>query len=62
MFDGEFTEALIEMAQRDAHRWLRRHPAFWCRDAAHDLSVAAIDRGRVQEAETLDEFRSMHRR
>jgi NTE family protein len=62
MFDGEFTEALIEMAQRDAERWLRRHPAFWCRDAAHDLSVGSIDRGRVQEEETLDEFRSLHRR
>jgi NTE family protein len=62
MFDGEFTEALIEMAQRDAERWLRRHPGFWCRDAAHDLSVGSIDRGRVQEAETLDEFRSLHRR
>ncbi|HWF52360.1 MAG TPA: patatin-like phospholipase family protein [Solirubrobacteraceae bacterium] len=62
MFDSEFTEALIEMAQRDAHRWLRRHPSFWCRDAAHDLSVGAIDRGRVQEEETLDEFRSRHRR
>jgi NTE family protein len=62
MFDGEFTEALIEMAKRDAERWLRRHPAFWCRDAAHDLSVGRIDRGRVQEEEALDEFRSLHRR
>jgi len=62
MFDSEFTEALIEMAQRDAERWLRRHPGFWCRDAAHDLSVGRIDRGRVQEEEALDEFRSLHRR
>jgi NTE family protein len=62
MFDGEFTEAVIEMAQRDAERWLRRHPGFWCRDAAHDLSVGSIDRGRVQEEETLDEFRSRRRR
>jgi NTE family protein len=61
MFDNEFTEALIEMAQRDAERWLRRHPGFWCRDAAHDLSVGQLDRVRVQEQETLDEFRSMRR-
>jgi NTE family protein len=62
MFDSEFAEALIEMAQRDARRWLRRHPGFWCRDAAHDLSVGSLDRGRVQEQETLEEFRSLRRR
>jgi len=62
MFDHEFTEALIELAQRDAHRWLRRHPGFWCRDAAHDLSVGRMDHGRVQEQEALDEFRSLRRR
>lgn len=62
MFDPEFTEALIEMAQRDAERWLRRHPSFWCRDAAHDLSVGRMDHGAVQEQETLDEFRSLRRR
>jgi NTE family protein len=61
MFDREFAEALIEMAQRDAERWLRRHPGFWCRDADHDLSVAHLDHGRVQEQETLDEFRSLRR-
>jgi NTE family protein len=62
MFDSEFAEALIELAQRDARRWLRRHPAFWCRDAAHDLSVGPVDRGRVREQETLDEFRARRRR
>jgi NTE family protein len=62
MFNREFAEALIELAQRDAKRWLRRHPAFWCRDAAHDLSVGPVDRGRVQEQETLDEFRTRRRR
>jgi NTE family protein len=62
MFDSEFAEALIELAQRDARRWLRRHPAFWCRDAAHDLSVGPVDRGRVREQETLDEFRALRRR
>jgi len=61
MFDREFTEALIEMAQRDAERWLSRHPGFWCRDAAHDLSVGMMDRGAVQEQEALDEFRSLRR-
>jgi len=62
MFDHEFTEELIEMGKRDAERWLRRHPGFWCRDAAHDLSVGSLDHGRVQEQETLDEFRSLRRR
>ena len=62
MFDPEFTEELIAMAKRDAERWLRRHPGFWCRDAAHDLSVGRMDHDRVLEQETLDEFRSLRRR
>lgn len=63
LFDPEFVSELIDMGRRDAARWLRRHPDFWCKDAAHDLSaIGSIDRDRVKEQEALDEFRAMHRR
>jgi NTE family protein len=62
MFDPVFLSELIEMGRRDAARWLRRHPGFWCKDAAHDLSVIGhVDRDRVSEQEVLDEFRSLRR-
>lgn len=62
LFDQVFVESLIEMGRRDATRWLRRHPGFWCRDAGHDLSVGRLDRQRVAEQEALDEFRALRRR
>jgi NTE family protein len=62
LFDPEFTRALIELGRRDAARWLRRHPRFWCRDASHDLSVGAVDRELLKEQDTLEEFRSHHHR
>jgi NTE family protein len=63
LFDPAFVSELIEMGRRDASRWLRRHPEFWCNDAAHDLSVVdPVDRNRVKEEEVLDEFRALHRR
>jgi NTE family protein len=61
LFDEEFVRALIEMGRRDAERWLRRHPGFWCRDAAHDLSVGGFDHGLVSEQHALDEFRALRR-
>jgi NTE family protein len=61
LFDPEFTRALIELGRRDAARWLRRHPRFWCRDANHDLAVGAVDREALKEQDTLEEFRT-HRR
>ena len=33
---------LLRLGARDARRWLRRHPRFWCRDATHDLSFARL--------------------
>ena len=42
LFDPVFVDALIAMGRRDARRWLRRHPGFWCRDATHDLAVAGL--------------------
>jgi NTE family protein len=62
LFDPVFVTSLIEMGRRDARRWLRRHPGFWCRDAAHDLSIGALDRSGVAEQDAIDEFRSLHRR
>jgi NTE family protein len=62
LFDPAFVAELIEMGRRDATRWLRRHPGFWCRDAAHDLSIGRFDHGLVTEQHALEEFRSLRRR
>jgi len=62
LFDEAFVGRLIEMGRRDAGRWLRRHPGFWCREADHDLSIGSLDNGRLSEQEALDEFRALHRR
>jgi NTE family protein len=58
LFDEEFVAELIRLGKRDARRWLRRHPRFWCRDAAHDLSFARYDRDAVSEQEAIEEFRA----
>jgi len=62
LFDEVFIDELIRMGMRDAARWLRRHPRFWCRDAAHDLTVDRIDHNRVRELDALEEFRETRRR
>jgi NTE family protein len=63
LFDPVFVAGLIDMGRRDAARWLRRHPRFWCKDAAHDLSVGAtLQHHRVSEQAVLDEFRALRRR
>ncbi len=61
LFDEEFVSELLRLGRRDAERWLRRHPRFWCRDAAHDLSFARYDRGVVTEQEVLEEYRARRR-
>jgi NTE family protein len=58
LFDEEFIAALLRLGARDARRWLRRHPRFWCRDAAHDLSFARYDSVAVHEQEAIAEFRA----
>ena len=58
LFDEQFISALIEMGKRDARRWLRRHPGFWCRDAEHDLSIEPVDRERINEQHAIEEFRA----
>lgn len=61
LFDSTFITELIGMGRRDAERWLRRHPRFWCRDAAHDLALGPFDHDGVQEQSALDEFRAQRR-
>jgi NTE family protein len=62
LFDPAFVTELIEMGRRDASRWLRRHPGFWCSDASHDLPItASIDYERITEQERLNEFRTQRR-
>ena len=58
LFDRDFTTALADMGKRDARRWLRRHPRFWCRDAEHDLWIGQLDRERVIEQHAIEEFRA----
>ena len=58
LFDREFVAALTELGRRDARRWLRRHPRFWCRDAEHDLWLGKLDRARVIEQQSIEEFRA----
>jgi NTE family protein len=61
LFDEQFVSELVAMGRRDATRWLRRHPNFWCRDANHDLSVDRLDRGLINEQQVLEEFRALRR-
>jgi NTE family protein len=58
LFDRQFIMALADMGKRDARRWLRRHPQFWCRDAEHDLWIGELDRERLAEQHAIEEFRA----
>ena len=60
-FDEAYVEALIEAGRRDADRWLRRHPAFWCSDGAHDFDVGPVLDPSAREAASLDEWRGLRR-
>lgn len=61
-FEPAYVEALIAAGQADARRWLRRHPAFWCGDGAHDVDgLAPVPDPSAQEAASLDEWRSLRR-
>lgn len=57
LFDRAFVDRLVQLGRRDATRWLRRHPNFWCRDASHDLSIGPVDRERIAEEQALDALR-----
>jgi NTE family protein len=58
LFDEEFIAGLLRLGARDARRWLRRHPRFWCRDATHDLTFVRYDSEAVNEQEAIAEFRA----
>jgi NTE family protein len=58
LFDEQFIAGLLRLGARDARRWLRRHPRFWCRDATHDLTFARYDAEAVNEQEAIAEFRA----
>lgn len=58
LFDEEFIAGLLRLGARDARRWLRHHPRFWCRDASHDLSFDRYDSEAVNEQEAIAEFRA----
>lgn len=60
-FDEAYVEALIEAGRRDAHRWLRRHPGFWCSEGGHDFDIGSSLDASAQEAASLDEWRSLRR-
>jgi NTE family protein len=63
LFDASFISGLTDLGRRDARRWLRRHPRFWCRDAEHDLfSPGQLDHGRIAETHALEEFRAQRGR
>lgn len=60
-FDEEYVDALLVSGRRDARRWLRRHPGFWCADGAHDFDLDPAAAVREHEAASLDEWRSRRR-
>jgi NTE family protein len=62
LFDPDHVDRLIELGRRDAHRWLERHPGFWCSDAAHDFDVDANAIAHLRERDALDEWRNLRRR
>lgn len=62
LFDEVFVQELIKAGSRDAHRWLDRHPNFWCSDAAHDFDVDQSRTAAVREESALREFRELGRR
>jgi NTE family protein len=62
LFDEEFVSGLLELGARDAKRWLRRHPRFWCRDAAHDLAPSGFQPPAITEEDALAEFRAHRQR
>ena len=62
LFDQVFTKELLELGARDAQRWLDRHPAFWCSQAAHDFAGRPAPRPGAREEQLLAEFRTLRRR
>lgn len=62
LFDRYYIHLLIAAGQRDALRWLDRHPRFWCSDSTHDFDLDPARAEGVKEAASLDEWRELRRR
>jgi NTE family protein len=62
MFDEAYIAELIDLGRRDARRWLRRHPKFWCSDSAHDFDLDPTKARAESEAASLEEWRTLRRR
>jgi NTE family protein len=62
LFDEQYIDRLIAMGRRDARRWVRRHPGFWCADSAHDFDLDPKRAAAETEASSLEEWRSLRRR
>jgi NTE family protein len=62
LFDEEYLEELIRMGRRDARRWLKSHPNFWCADSAHDFDLDPRRAQAETEAASLEEWRTLRRR
>jgi NTE family protein len=56
-FDPVFVEELMELGQRDANRWLARHPNMWCSDRDHDFPVDHGGLAVAREQAAVSEFR-----
>jgi len=56
-FDPVFVEELMELGQRDANRWLARHPNVWCSDRDHDFPVDHGGLATAREQSVVSEFR-----
>jgi NTE family protein len=62
LFDEDYIGELITMGRRDARRWLRNHPRFWCADSAHDFDLDPARASAETEAASLEEWRTLRRR
>ena len=61
-FDKHYIEGLLDMGRRDAKRWLRRHPAFWCADSAHDFDLDPARATEERELASIGEWRELRAR
>ncbi len=61
-FDKRYISALLDMGRRDAKRWLKRHPGFWCADSAHDFDLDPARATEERELASIGEWRELRAR
>jgi NTE family protein len=59
LFDERYISALFDAGRRDARRWLKRHPKFWCSDPAHDFGGTLRRPPADHELTSLEEWRQL---